>query len=150
MSEFDTQENLLSLHFGRTFWLDDKDELCSAPTFKNGKTDWERYDYVSDWSDLEGVDLERLLDVHKTLIISRYTRLTIEGYSQKVYQGAQPVKCNPIEHTNKMEKLTHSKIIGMSDAELKDYIKQGFADVTEHDMIDKELYYRDQRRILID
>ena len=62
----------------------------------------------------------------------------------------QPVKCNPIEHTNKMEKLTHSKIIGMSDAELKDYIKQGFADVTEHDMIDKELYYRDQRRILID
>ena len=62
----------------------------------------------------------------------------------------QLVKCNPIEHTNKMEKLTHSKIIGMSDAELKDYIKQGFADVTEHDMIDKELYYRDQRRILID
>ena len=52
--------------------------------------------------------------------------------------------------TNKMEKLTQSKIIGMSDAELKDYIKQGFADVTEHDMIDKELYYRDQRRILID
>ena len=49
-----------------------------------------------------------------------------------------------------MEKLTRSKIIGMSDAELKDYIKQGFADVTEHDMIDKELYYREQRRILID
>jgi len=49
-----------------------------------------------------------------------------------------------------MEKLTHSKIIGMSDAELKEYSKQGVADVTEHDMIDKELYYRDQRRILID
>ena len=88
MSEFDTQENLLSLHFGRTFWLDDKDELCSAPTFRNGETHWEQWDYVSDWVDLEGVDLERLLDVHKTLIISRYTRLTIEGYSQKVYQGA--------------------------------------------------------------
>ena len=49
-----------------------------------------------------------------------------------------------------MEKLTHSKIIGMSDAELKDYIKQGFADAETEDMIDKELYYRDQRRILID
>ena len=60
------------------------------------------------------------------------------------------LKCNPNEHTNKMEKLTQKKIIGMSDAELKDYIKQGFADVTEHDMIDKELYYREQRRILID
>ena len=141
MSEFDTQENLLSLHFGRTFWLNEEGEFCSAPTFKNGETDWERWDYVSDW-DMEGVNFDRLFDVHRTLIESRM-------YEQ-IYQGAQPVKCNPIEHTNKMEKLTHSKIIGMSDAELKDYIKQGFADVTEHDMIDKELYYRDQRRILID
>ena len=141
MSEFDTQENLLSLHFGRTFWLNEEGEFCSAPTFKNGETDWERWDYVSDW-DMEGVNFDRLFDVHRTLVESRM-------YEQ-IYQGAQPVKCNPIEHTNKMEKLTHSKIIGMSDAELKDYIKQGFADVTEHDMIDKELYYRDQRRILID
>ena len=86
--EFTSSEDLLSLHFGRTFWLNDEGEFCSAPTYKNGETDWERYYYVSDWSDLEGVDLERLLDVHKTLIISRYTRLTIEGYSQKVYQGA--------------------------------------------------------------
>ena len=141
MSEFDTQENLLSLHFGRTFWLNEEGEFCSAPTFKNGKTHWEQWDYVSDW-DMEGVNFDKLFDVHRTLIESRM-------YEQ-IYQGAQPVKCNPIEHTNKMEKLTHSKIIGMSDAELKDYIKQGFADVTEHDMIDKELYYRDQRRILID
>ena len=141
MTEFDTKENLLSLHFGRTFWLNEEGEFCSAPTFKNGKTHWEQWDYVSDW-DMEGVDFDKLFDVHRTLIESRM-------YEQ-IYQGAQPVKCNPIEHTNKMEKLTHSKIIGMSDAELKDYIKQGFADVTEHDMIDKELYYRDQRRILID
>ena len=88
MTEFDTHENLLSLHFGRTFWLNEEGEFCSAPTFKNGKTHLEQWDYVSDWVDLEGVDLERLLDVHKTLIISRYTRLTIEGYSQKIYQGA--------------------------------------------------------------
>ena len=141
MSEFDTQENLLSLHFGRTFWLNEEGEFCSAPTFKNGKTHWEQWDYVSDW-DMEGVDFDKLFDVHRTLIESRM-------YEQ-IYQGAQLVKCNPIEHSNKMEKLTHSKIIGMSDAELKDYIKQGFADVTEHDMIDKELYYREQRRILID
>ena len=141
MTEFDTQENLLSLHFGRTFWLNEEGEFCSAPTFKNGETHWEQWDYVSDW-DMEGVNFDKLFDVHRTLVESRM-------YEQ-IYQGAQPVKCNPIEHTNKMEKLTHSKIIGMSDAELKDYIKQGFADVTEHDMIDKELYYRDQRRILID
>jgi len=49
-----------------------------------------------------------------------------------------------------MEKLTQSQIIGMSDAELRDEIKQGFISVEEHDLIDKELYYREQRRILID
>ena len=49
-----------------------------------------------------------------------------------------------------MEKLTQSQIIGMSDAELRDEIKQGFISVEEHDLIDKELYYRVQRRILID
>tara|TARA_B100000287_G_scaffold337555_1_gene323420 strand:- start:1340 stop:1486 length:147 start_codon:yes stop_codon:yes gene_type:complete len=48
-----------------------------------------------------------------------------------------------------MEKLTQNDVIGMSIAELKDYIKQGFADATEHDIIDKELYFREQRRILI-
>ena len=79
MSEFDTQENLLSLHFGRTFWLDDKDELCSAPTFKSGETDWERWDYVSDW-DMEVVDFDKLFDIHMTLIESRMF--------DQVYQGA--------------------------------------------------------------
>ena len=49
-----------------------------------------------------------------------------------------------------MEKLTQSQIIGMSDAELRDEIKQGFISVEEHDMIDKELYSREHRRILID
>ena len=46
--------------------------------------------------------------------------------------------------------MNQSQIIGMSDAELRDEIKQGFISVEEHDMIDKELYYREQRRILLD
>ena len=80
MTEFTSSEDLLSLHFGRTFWLDDKDELCSAPTFKNGETHWEQWDYVSDWVDLEGVNLDKLFDIHRTLIESRM-------YEQ-IYQGA--------------------------------------------------------------
>ena len=44
---------------------------------------------------MEGVDFDKLFDIHMTLIESRM-------YDQ-VYQGAQPVKCNPIEHINKME-----------------------------------------------
>ena len=100
MTEFDTQENLLSLHFGRTFWLNEEGEFCSAPTFKNGKTHWEQWDYVSDW-DMEGVDFDKLFDVHRTLIESRM-------YEQ-IYQGAQLVKCNPIEHRIKMKTVTEKR-----------------------------------------
>jgi len=59
---------VLSLHFGRTFWIDDNNDFCSAPTFKDGSTHWEQWDYVSEWTDLENVNLERLLDVHKTCL----------------------------------------------------------------------------------
>ena len=45
---------------------------------------------------------------------------------------------------------THSQIIGMSDEQLKFIIKNDDPDVDLHDTIDKELYYREQRRILFD
>ena len=111
----------------------------------NAESMEEAKEKIEQWDDMELQDWEEFdyetVEIEEQEIPEQ--QLTLSGV-------LQPVKCNPIEHTNKMEKLTHSKIIGMSDAELKDYIKQGFADVTEHDMIDKELYYRDQRRILID
>ena len=59
---------VLSLHFGRTFWINDDNDLCSAPTYKDGSTHWEQWDYVSEWTDLENVNLERLLDVHNTCL----------------------------------------------------------------------------------
>lgn len=65
-----TNNMILSLHFGRSFWLDEDLELRSAPTFKNGDTDFDMWDYVSEWEDLEGVDLDRLLSIHKSLIIA--------------------------------------------------------------------------------
>ena len=59
---------VISLHFGRTFWIDENNDFCSAPTYKDGSTDWDTWDYVSEWTDLENVNLERLLDVHKTCL----------------------------------------------------------------------------------
>ena len=38
MSEFDTQENLLSLHFGRTFWLNEEGDLILDPFMGSGTT----------------------------------------------------------------------------------------------------------------
>ena len=65
-------QTVLSLHFGRTFWLDEEMELMSAPTYKDGSTDWDLSDYVSEWTDLEGLNMDRLLSIHKRLIIQRY------------------------------------------------------------------------------
>ena len=69
LNEYEKMFNtVLSQHFGRTFWIDDENNLCSAPTYKDGSTHWEQWDYVSEWTDLENVNLERLLDVHKTCL----------------------------------------------------------------------------------
>jgi len=38
----------------------------------------------------------------------------------------------------------------MSDDQLRAFIKNDDPDCETHDMIEKELYYREQRRILID
>ena len=70
---------LHSMHFGRAFWLDDDNEFCSCPWRKDGTVEDLNWDYVSEW-DMEGVNFDRLFDVHRTLIESRM-------YDQ-VYQGA--------------------------------------------------------------
>ena len=80
---------ILSLEFGRTFWLDDDEEFCSAPTFKNGDTDYEMWDYVSEWQDLEGVNLDALLNIHRKLVIRNYIENTEKlNFRYQVYQGA--------------------------------------------------------------
>ena len=54
--------------FGRAFWLDDDNEICSAPWRVDGTVDTANMDYVSEWTDLEGVDMYRLMDIVKRLI----------------------------------------------------------------------------------
>tara|TARA_B100000902_G_scaffold182906_1_gene175655 strand:- start:701 stop:907 length:207 start_codon:yes stop_codon:yes gene_type:complete len=62
----------MSLHFGRHFWLDDEDlDLMSCPTFVDGNPDTLNEDYVREWDDLEGVDLGKLLDIYKSLLLDR-------------------------------------------------------------------------------
>ena len=71
---FDT--NLLvihSLHFGRAFWLDDEDQLCTCPWRKDGTVEELNWEYVTQWTDLEGLDLRKLLDIHKSLVTDAVT-----------------------------------------------------------------------------
>ena len=57
-----------SMGFGRAFWLDEENEVCSAPWHKDGTVDIAQMDYVADWTDLEGVDMYGLMEIVRRLI----------------------------------------------------------------------------------
>ena len=64
---------LLSLHFGRFFWLDDEDDFCSCPANVDGTADENNWDYVSEWQDLEDVNLDKLFTIHRNLVTDKVT-----------------------------------------------------------------------------
>ena len=59
--------------FGRLFWVDDNLDFKSCPQYVDGTGDFDNQDYVSEWDDLEGVDLDKLFYVHKSLVIDKVT-----------------------------------------------------------------------------
>ena len=68
--------------FGRLFWVDDKDEFKSCPQNIDGTGDFDCEDYVSDWTDWDGVDMDLLLNIHKAELLNKYTyagSLTLKG-----------------------------------------------------------------------
>ena len=69
---------LHSMQFGRAFWLDDDNEFCSCPWRKDGTVEDLNWDYVSEW-DMEGVNLDSLFDIHRTLIIEKHNE-ALEDY----------------------------------------------------------------------
>jgi hypothetical protein len=72
--------------FGRAFWLDEDNEVCSAPWRDNDTVDIEQMDYVSEWTDLEGVDMYKLMDIIKRLIddnMNKYSK-NITTYAENI------------------------------------------------------------------
>ena len=71
-----------SKSFGRIFWVDDNDDFKSCPQNIDGTGDFDCEDYVSEWSDWEGVDMETLLNIHQACILNKHNHansLTLEG-----------------------------------------------------------------------
>ena len=62
---------LLSLHFGRHFWLDDNNDLMSCPSFVDGNPDTFNEDYVSEWDDFSDVDVSKLLYIYRSLVLDK-------------------------------------------------------------------------------
>ena len=57
--------------FGRAFWVDVNNDLRSCPLFNNNEPDLDQIDYVSEWTDLEGLDLDKLLNIHRKELINK-------------------------------------------------------------------------------
>ena len=57
--------------FGRLFWIDDDFEFKSCPLNVDGTGDFDTWDYVSEWTDWEGVDYNLLLGIHRCEILNK-------------------------------------------------------------------------------
>ena len=57
--------------FGRIFWVDDDFEFRSCPLNVDGTGDFDVEDYVSEWTDWEGVDMNLLFNIYKCELINK-------------------------------------------------------------------------------
>ncbi len=68
--------------FGRLFWVDDDLEFRSCPQFIDGTGDFDNSDYVSEWDDWEGVNMDLLFNIHKTCLNTKqiyHNSLSLQG-----------------------------------------------------------------------
>ena len=73
--------------FGRIFWVDDELEFKSCPLNVDGTGDFDCEDYVSEWTDWEGVDMNELLAIHKVCILNKTQyagSLSLNDYAHKI------------------------------------------------------------------
>ena len=71
-----------SENFGRLFWVDDNFDFKSCPENVDGTGDFDAEDYVSEWSDWEGVNYDILFKIHQACVLNKNNyagSLTING-----------------------------------------------------------------------
>ena len=54
--------------FGRHFFIDANFEFLSAPSFESGGYDDTQIDYVSEWTDWEGVNMDKLFGIYRNMV----------------------------------------------------------------------------------
>ena len=73
--------------FGRIFWVDDELEFKSCPLNVDETGDFTCEDYVSEWTDWEGVDMNELLAIHKVCILNKTQyagSLSLNDFAHKI------------------------------------------------------------------
>ena len=71
--------------FGRIFWVDDNYEFKSCPLCVDETGDFDSTDYVSEWTDWEGVDMNKLFNIHKFCILNKINYAGSLTHNDKVY-----------------------------------------------------------------
>ena len=87
--------------FGRIFWVDDELEFKSCPLNVDETGDFSCEDYVSDWTDWEGVDMNELLAIHKVCILN----MTQYGGSLSLNDKAHKITNNDDNYGEKVDRL---------------------------------------------
>jgi len=62
-------QTIESEDFGRHFFIDIAFDFISAPSLKSGGYDESQLDYVGNWTDMEGVNLNKLLNIYRVLVL---------------------------------------------------------------------------------
>ena len=73
--------------FGRIFWVDDELEFKSCPLNVDETGDFDCDDYVSEWTDWEGVDMNLLLAIHRCELLNKTQyagSLSLNDYAHKI------------------------------------------------------------------
>ena len=68
VGKFLPMQTIVSESYGRHFFIDSELEFVSAPTLQSGGYDESQLDYVTNWTEFEGIVVSDLFDIYKNLI----------------------------------------------------------------------------------
>ena len=91
--------------FGRLFWVDDDYEFKSCPLCIDGTGDFDQEDYVSEWTDWEGVNMEILFNIYRCELINKVEY----GGSLTHKETEVPIPDNTLTTKNKSNMNTYDE-----------------------------------------
>ena len=71
--EFIPLQTIESEEFGRHFFIDIAFEFVTAPSLESGGYDKSQLEYVSSWTDWEGVNMDKLFEINRQLTWNQWT-----------------------------------------------------------------------------
>ena len=95
--------------FGRLFWVDDDYEFKSCPLNVDGTGDFDCEDYVSEWTDWDGVDMNLLLAIHRCELINKVQ------YANSLTTKETPKVTNKKEVMNTYDEQFYKEIVKDSE-----------------------------------